>query len=275
MVKVRLQGGLGNQLFQYFAGLYFSKLLFTEPTFELFISDHSDSDIRHFQGPINMPLEVSKFSVKVRLVDKFYRNFPFIESLNNRDSSVARANLKMNKTNKELYLTGYYQTCEYFDLVCEKDKEFLLGRKISDPSELFLRDIANYSRSEFIGVHIRGGDYLNRNSIHVKLDSSYYSHAISTLRKRFNLPLVVFTNDKDYSREILGSLKEVNFFNDGGMSSAEVMSCMSYSKALITANSSFSYWAAIQGKVANTITPSMWLLDGSKHIETPKSWLSF
>jgi hypothetical protein len=274
MVKVRLQGGLGNQLFQYFAGIYFAKLVFTEPSFEIFLSSHSDSDIRHFQLPIKMPLDVNNFSVAVRIVDKFYRTFPIIENRHNRDSSATTANLKVMNPNRELYLTGYYQTYKYFDLACEKDKEFLIRRKLVDPSHLFLRELSHYSTSEFIGVHIRGGDYLNRKSIHMKLGSSYYSRAISTLRDKFNLPLVVFTNDKSYSREILGTQKEVHYFNDQGMTSAEVMSCMSYSKALITANSSFSYWAAIQGNVVNTITPSMWMLDGSRHIETPKSWVS-
>ena len=274
MVKVRLQGGLGNQLFQYFAGIYFANLALTKPTFEIFLSNHSDSDIRHFQLPIEMPLKESNFSANVRLLDKFYRSFPFIEHLHHRDSSVAEAKLKTKKSNKDLYLTGYYQTHKYFDLAKEEDKEFLIQRKIAAPSEYFLRQVANYSGGEFIGVHIRGGDYLYRNSIHVNLDSGYYSKAIGFMKERFNLPLVIFTNDKVFSRDILGSTKEVNYFNDEGMTSAEVMSCMSYSKAIITANSSFSYWAALQGNVKNTVTPSKWMLDGSKPTQSPKSWMS-
>lgn len=269
-ISVRLFGGLGNQIFQYMAG----KLLASERNLLLFVDTswlqdgytHLNSNISEFQfykpdrefghkhkNPLHLYMD--------RLVTIAARNIPIVARVGRINAPRNPGYEDFTKVKPGVQLRGYYQSPQYFAWLMKTGEITKSGFDLNKPSESF-NSIKNQVPSQgFLAVHVRGGDYLNKNTSYVQLTSEYYKKAISLASETCgSLPVWVFTDDIDYAKQILSSFSDL-FYIDGKLTTAaEEMKLMSMAVGIVCANSTFSYWASLISDSASLIVaPNSWI----------------
>lgn len=118
-----------------------------------------------------------------------------------------------------------------------------------------------------VAIHVRRGDYVG-NKFYVDLmETDYYEKAI----KHFpNAQFLVFSDDIPWCME-QDIFKGMSF--SGGLSDIGDLNHMMCCKGIITANSSFSFWAAYLSNAEKIITPKKWFTDGIKRVSIPEGWI--
>ncbi len=276
-VQVRLYGGLGNQLFQYFAGNYFSQFL--NRSLEVDFNwierghSHSQSDIRDFlfyqQGNHAVSSKKSFLNYLVSdILTSLSARFDLVAGILNIDNTFDVVKHPNQLFSRKVKLRGYYQTPLYFhNLIFDGESHILdlIDRKFSVVQEL---------NHEVIGIHVRGGDYLDKMSLYSKLDREYYTNAINWLKNIYpGHELIVFTDDKVYAESLIDRRFSYIFFDDRNMRASQVLQHMASCDALVTANSTFSYWAGLAGNVKTVISPKNWFNSRLLSVSFPEGWI--
>jgi len=242
-------GGLGNQLFQYTAGLtvalrhkcplYFSKeLMNTHNTLQNNYSELFEYGRESEYLGRNI-LTIPGFTMFTRLA--FH---PWI----------------VDEVPRQSVLLGYFQYYpaikETIPLVCES-----LSRKLSERRAAVLLKYSVGPTDIFL--HVRRGDYLNNPDIHYLQGREYYETAYKLLIEKLGYQpphVFIISDDIEWCREqewlmaILGAtlVDEPN--------ELDALSLMSLIKAgAIIANSTFSWWGAIFNPNAIIIHPKRWM----------------
>ena len=268
MIVVKLQGGLGNQLFQYACGFALAKQLSKKLVFDFsFFSKASESHTPR-------KLELHKLVVIPDCIyhtpqPRFYsRSFKaeikyLIHNISGRKPFWAYNNdLKLpDRSNKNIYLDGYWQSEKYFkffrkELITQIKPQQALSKEANNQLQL----IHNYTS---VAVHVRRGDYVS-NPRYLKkygvCSLSYYKEAISRISDILNKPTFFFFSDDN--KWVLDNFDiNNNFFIVENTSEAwEDLWLMSKCNHQIVANSTFSWWGA-------------WLnINLDKIIIAPKHW---
>lgn len=101
---------------------------------------------------------------------------------------------------------------------------------------------------ELVAIHVRRGDYLLPQHNHFcKLDVSYYNEALQNFTDNLErYHFVIFSNDIQWCKENLIEGDSVTFIEPG--SDYVDLILMSLCDHFITANSSYSWWAAYKSK---------------------------
>jgi hypothetical protein len=265
-LNVRLFGGLGNQLFQYFAGYDLSLKIRSQLKVDARWIEASysqdESDIRDFKflkdaaiitkiesGEINFRLErlKTKIASKSQSASKFFGlrapNSPgFIE---------------FNDLKLGVELRGYFQSYKYFENVNKTVN--IWDWSLKNESHLFLETRSELDSAPFIAIHVRGGDYLNKTNIYHKLGSKYYLESLKDLKEKIgDIRVLVFSDDPEYARNIFSSDASIEILDQDGLRASEAMILMSSAKGIITANSTFSYWAAMINAGNRIYAPKFW-----------------
>lgn len=104
---------------------------------------------------------------------------------------------------------------------------------------------------ELVAIHVRRGDYLLPQHDHFcKLDTDYYHEAIAPyLDELEKYHFVIFSNDIEWCKEKLIEGDMVTFIEPGVDYSDLIL--MSLCDHFITANSSYSWWAAFRSRSKN------------------------
>jgi hypothetical protein len=291
MIIIQLQGGLGNQMFQY----AFARLLaknnnctlkldkslfdtslngvgFTIRSFELGIFKNtylqaSTSEIKS--------LKQSCFYYKILKILGWYKSKIYLEtSLDYHPEAILMK--------PPMYIKGYFQSYKYFE------------NHISFIEEIFafpiaaLDDInkALYSKLQSentISVHIRRGDYVSNKKtqqFHGNCSLEYYLNAIALLAAKFKVfTLVFFSDDTQWVKEQFQNLPYSKIFvdyNTNGNSWIDML-LMSSCCYNIIANSSFSWWAAYLNNNPDkiVIAPKKWYADSERNTNDliPPQWI--
>lgn len=280
MIFAKLNGGLGNQLFQYAAAkrlaihhgtsvkLDISYLMSDEQRitqrkyalapFEIKASLASNLEIAEISGRrknlwqsivVRSRQFLGLSDYKPRPLREPYFHF-YPEILNAPDN---------------VYLVGFWQSEKYF-----KDIEETLREELTLKSPLFGRDaeIAGKIRCEnSVFVHIRRGDYLSVpevNALNGVCGLKYYEQSMNQLAKTIGDPhLFVFSDDPVWVRQNLKSPYPMTFVDHNGPADAhQDLRLMSICRHAIIANSTFSWWAA-------------WLINNpQKIIYAPNRWFA-
>jgi hypothetical protein len=102
-------------------------------------------------------------------------------------------------------------------------------------------------------VHVRGGDYDGR--YHNRLTEKYYHESMQIMQQLGMSKFTVFSDDPDFAKSVTG-MDAINIPDP-----MNAMRMMSGYAAVITANSSFSWWAAWLSAAEQVIAPSQWVGD--------------
>ena len=242
MVIVYLNGGVGNQLFQYAAGFRLARKLNTELKLDVSYYDHWK----------NSSYVLNSFNVK--------ESFATPEEIKRVQQLTLQRNLPSEVSTQifvpevldypdDSYLLGCWENEMYFaDVAPLLPAQFTLKNPLSDAAQQWKEKILAEECS--ISLHIRHGDFVysptrTKMPIFAALPLNYYYTCIETLRQQYkNLKLFVFSNNLHWVKKNLHTDIPTEFVCGEGLADYEELYLMSLCKHNIIANSTFSWWAA-------------------------------
>ncbi|OBS93547.1 hypothetical protein A9259_16785 [Vibrio cyclitrophicus] len=265
MIKVRLYGGLGNQIFQLGISIYIAKILKRKITICNFTNGYKTQ--RKNQLSTLFDLDQLNVSVsdesdilhRIRLGKMLSLNYSKLTTVNDKNISNYLNNRLSSIKGDVVYLDGYFQSCfnqNIFDSVVESLSSALLvgGRGALD------ENVAT--------IHIRGGDFLS-SKVHFSLGREYYESGIQSL-SRYVDRFIIVTDDKEYASKVVCDL---NFPPNSHIEISQSLSALNDfelimdSKYSILSNSTFSIWAgALSTKIA-TFAPARLSININKNFK--------
>ncbi len=300
MIIVKIQHGLGNQMFQYAFGRRMAEKNGTE--LKLDISYYSslnkgDTPRKYSLGCFNIvenfadKKDIGRFRANnysgagffSRAARKLFRKLegkkPITEQVYLSEAGFGfRAEILENK-NKDLYLYGNWQDERYFsDIADIIRKEFTLKNGFGETASKIAEKIKN-ARS--VSVHIRRGDYESNPRTRARLGPlppEYYAKAMEIISEKELSPVFfVFSDDIEWAKKELKPEFQTEFVGGENISDCEELALMSLCKHNIIANSSFSWWGAWLNGNPNkiVIAPQRWFADpkSAERNPCPKDWI--
>ncbi len=280
-IKIKLSGGLGNQMFQFATGYAVAKKNKVRLSLDLkYINKRQLFNGFELENVFNIYSKISFLNKQLN-----YKSFNFSVILNIFEKSFYNFNephyhysKKILDLPKHSFLDGYWQSELYFkDYANEIREIYSFSPNLNKENNLIINDINN---NNSISIHVRRGDFLlKQNNNHDTNLKEYYLKAIKDSSKFFKNPkFFIFTDDPSWVSEnfILNHSYNVVDINHGSKSFLD-MYLMSLCQINIIANSSFSWWGAWLNNNKDKIiyAPKNWFND--KLIRTddlfPKSWI--
>jgi hypothetical protein len=273
-IVCRLQGGLGNQLYQYAVGRALAArlsrpLLIDARTIEP-EAPARQYELGAFQIEENIVSGLSAFCTRwvgsVRLGRFFQAIFPpakHYRLIRDREEGFDASIFDPHPGT--IVLHGYWQSYKYFDEVADDLRKELAFRYVPGSENAKLIDEIESSSS--VCVHVRRGDYVNNPSFSEALGAcgiDYYQRALTKISEKIANPkFFVFSDDPDWAESNLQLPGQTAFMRQNlGRSDVEDLRLMSRCKHFIIANSSFSWWGAWLAHSPNkiVIAPARWFL---------------
>lgn len=301
---VLLNGGLGNQLFQYAAALSRSsdEILLEWSMGNPKLNTNGFPEITDFNstGDLNLvEFNKSKFYTKLS-------NFILIKGLNQLNENRFRfGNLVLLIVSKIFYslrirksitvvqgqdngynylgkvarnelLIGYFQTYKWVESIEVNTKMQQL--KLPKKSAGLLEFIQNYKDLNWLLVHVRLGDYNLQKNFGI-LSSLYYEQSmkIATDKNKFE-KILLFSDDPVNALKLLPAehLDKIVVAPNFDNHSAEVLEAMRHAKGYIIANSTLSWWGATLSYAIDplVIAPIPWFKSSPEpNLIIPESWV--
>ncbi|MDO1451023.1 alpha-1,2-fucosyltransferase [Rhodocytophaga aerolata] len=288
MIIVRLNGGLGNQLFQYALGKHLAHLHKTQLKLDIrwFEKGIRNYELKYFNinETIATEEEISFTSnMTTSLINRFQRSIvepllPYYkrsiveEKTNSFDRNIF-------KSKSDIYVKGYWQSEKYFVNIEEQIRRDFTFRYELDHKNKGLSDKIKVCNA--VSVHIRRGDYVSDPEYAKKYGAcsvDYYHRAYTLFEKKFEEPYYfIFSDDIQWVQERIKFFQPCVYINHNtGNNSYKDMQLMSLCKHNIIANSTFSWWGAWLNSNSEKIVvaPINWYHDTT--IETkdllPEGW---
>lgn len=168
--------------------------------------------------------------------------------------------LPIPNKSENMKLTGHYQTEKYF-------KEY--RKQILDAFDI------NPIQSNYIAIHVRRGDYLEKPKSFPFVGREYFIRGIEYFKSKGHNLFMVFGDDIEWNKENINYPGCEFIYRNGDMwqDFSEMAGCTGH----IISNSTFSWWAAwIADK--ETVAPKIWFGDGAR-LDTkdiiPDRWIKF
>lgn len=252
MIISRLQGGLGNQMFQWAYGRsleikYNTKLYLETSSYSNTFRSYSMNKFPNMTSELFRPSNIKC----IEIVDSYFYNEIDLDKKSN------------------YFLNGYWQSEQYFINI-----EDTIRKELA-PSNEILEKLKKTPLldTNTISIHIRRTDYVTSNGFHPVQSLEYYENAIKAIGDYDYL--FVFSDDIQWCKNNL-TFNNIIFME--GLSDVEDLWLMSMCKHNVIANSSFSWWAAWLNNNPDkkVIAPNNWF--GSQtNLNTsdllPKEWI--
>lgn len=271
MIIIKLQGGLGNQLFQYAFGRFLEETCRKEVAYD-------DTFFRVPHRFTKRAYMLNLFSTKVRIAtDKELRKvkYPYgvlsvcfyyakkaINSIFLKRYRIGydEEEISMIRKKSSAHLEGWWQTYRYADAVADGLRKEI--RMKGGEGGMYSRYAGMIEGVDSVFVHIRRGDYLKGGTELQVLQEEYYVRAQAHLKKNIGAPsYFIFSDDGAWARKHMRDIfPDSTVVDDPELSDEESFMLMSACRHAVIANSSFSWWAAYltdrEDKIV--ITPKKW-----------------
>jgi hypothetical protein len=282
-LTVRVVGGLGNQLFQYYAGQYYA-LKFDK---KLVIDTSHVGEKRTNHG-----VSIEDFSLPGLFVDRRktfgeFRHFLERASLRVNEKTNAIAfpssqkvglDLSLDVRKESTHLSGYFQSYYYAGEVLKKVPDLL--PEIIKPSSWLKDSVVEAAETSPVMIHVRRGDYLTKVDSFGLLDRGYYLQALEKVRgSGVESPIWVISDDIEAAKALLGRNLPGNttwVSPPSGTRASESLELMRHGGANVIANSTFSWFGAYLSKSARVVVrPEKWFyqMPDPENLGAP-SWLT-
>lgn len=286
-LEIELDGGIGNQLFMFYAGLFFGQTLEKEVVFNTsklsrvakLHPGYNLNTLGMLQGHeiVNQKATgILAHPKAIKIQNAYSRTSP----LRNRQKDhytfkspnlgFIESSLIPNETTR---ISGYFQTYKYF---CNLQEKPILSTSLINNTSKWYQEKAKENREKKpVGVHIRRGDYLLRKNRKIGVISfSYYRSAIEEVANRE--PVWIFTDSPNQVSE------EFKYLGDGvevmrppsSSDPIESLLLLSMSPKIIISNSTFSWWAAQLAQDRTEVyAPNKWFQFASDPVDLmPEFW---
>jgi hypothetical protein len=290
VILIKLQGGLGNQMFQYAFGLAISNKLNTPLYLDLsfFKQNHGLTPRKYeldlFNNSINIAGDklVSRF-LHPGFVQKVFKKMGINNSTIYRENSL-RFSDAVFEVKPPAYFEGFFQSEQYFSVVGQLiRKNFTFKSSLNKKSQIIADELTHQANT--VSIHIRRGDYVSStaaNHLHGVCSVNYYQNAIALIKDKIKDPVFYFFSDDpewvaQHLLPVVANATLVQHNHDAD--SWQDLALMSKCKHHIIANSSFSWWGAWlnPSKEKIVIAPATWFSTKTDYLDPqdliPKSWI--
>lgn len=274
-IIAQLQGGLGNQLFQYATARALAlqkqaSLLLDQSWYTKTYQDVTPREVHlddlntkgmliSYQPPFKRPKKLR------RIAQRFWPLNPFIFLEQTPYHFDTRLSKSPAFKKQNLYLMGYWQSYKYFESI-----KPLLQKEISPKKPLnphYQKYLDEIQSSQSAMVHVRRGDYVNLEvaaKVHGFIGLDYYLKGMEILlEKNPDSQFFVFSDDLEWAKENLPHSEKCTFIQSLPTNDAVIqeLELMTHCQHHLIANSSLSWWAAWLGKNSNgtVICPARWM----------------
>lgn len=290
MIYVRINGGLGNQLFRYAAGRALAERNRAPLVLDLSWYRVEQTPPRRFV--------LDKLKVAGRLATWWEKIG--LNQARNAPGRIARAiqllptffpKLRHIKNDRMEFQPEIYnaQGDLYLDTDCQSERYFkniepLLREELTlkSPTIFFSETKKKMEECNSVALHIRRGDYVwNPKVTNGTMPLSYYEEAADFIASKAHSPtFFVFSDDLSWAKENLKIPYQMEFVtHPTDARDWEELFLMAACKHQIIANSSFSWWGAwLNQNPAKTVcAPKRWFADESKNTRdvVPAEWQRF
>jgi hypothetical protein len=234
---VYLQGGLGNQMFQYAAGL---------------------SALKEYPQFTKLCVDTSFYKNQDRKV--------IVNGLTGRNYDLDLLNIKYTTEDAPegaTMLQGWFQNLKEFENVIDEVKDqFQFVVNFSEETKKVRDKIL--AEKESIAIHVRRGDYITNPTAaahHGVLEKEFYDKAIELMEEKYSNPhYFVFSEDHEWCKENIITDNKITFVGSecNDVKDSGHLYLMTQCKNHIIANSSYSWWGAFLGDSKYTIGPERW-----------------
>lgn len=261
VVRVRLRGGLGNQLFQYAAGFELSDRLGLDLVLDCSLLPKEEISSG---GVTRWPEQISSFNFAGTIVagEPSVRNYWIktraaqleravgdrLPSLMYRFGRYAHERLDpvapLLGSKPPININAYCNSPLLFSSVADALRAQL--RNLSEASDWFLETQEFVTNASPIAVHLRLGDYRNLASVYGELGSHYFEASKRVVeRLSGSREYLVFSDEPHLAKEFFGqtSLNAEIVHTPRHSRPLESVLLMSQCAGLIASNSSFSWWS--------------------------------
>lgn len=257
-----MEGGLGNQMFQYAHALSLQKKIGGR----IVLDKHAftKSQIRSFS--LNNYKLGENTSNNLSLCERFvsYIFILFCRYWDKRGRLYSQEGFKsysqyglcfqyqmrwfdslIKPKTKFMYVSGNWMSEKFFDNAIEETKDaFVLKQQLNSRLDAIMSEI---KATESVCIHIRLGDYLApqwKNKLYV-CTPDYYHKAIQIVKSRVNNPRFFVFSNRHVDFEMIKkeyNLEDVTYV-DMGNNDVEDMELMRNCKHFIMSNSTYSWWS--------------------------------
>lgn len=286
-IIIKIQGGLGNQLFQYALGRNLSLSRNLQVRY----------DLSWFGAQSKRKYELDKLQTIIDLAPNHetekLRRYQKKSWLRHPIHNLFQANSLKYVHEKNIcfdsnilsikppaYLDGHWISEKYFFKIAAQLREEM--RPKDKPTGENAKILEAIVRQEAIAVHIRRGDYIQErqtNKFHGTATIDYYQKAAQYILEKIISPVFyLFSDDLEWAKNNIHINAPIIFVSQNGVNQAHEDLRLMYScKHFIIANSTFSWWGAWLSASSDKmiITPKKWFIN--QRINTkdllPGSWI--
>lgn len=268
-IKVILRGGLGNQLHQYAAGFVLAHELGRRLLLDWSDARHSHDGVglhglEGLRGEIYPPMSLRAFPKFARLaaMNLMLRKSEPDESPH---TLVTESDFRsfLADSADPIILDGYFQSWEHAETA--RTYGAFQTLQVRDQSRAYLSLLSEIRSRDAVCLHVRRGDMASHPSWGL-LDHRYYDAALQALGECERMHEVWCFSDEPswvldtFPKKMTRSWRFVRGFNRSP--AAQTLGLMSAFPAVITANSTLSWWAAMLGDARRVVVPSPWYRTG-------------
>lgn len=279
MVIVKLYGGLGNQLFQYAAGLAIAvrnrvKLKLDITAFEVcklrkyslmhfnIMEDFaSASEIHDVRYPFGRKISNLMYKMPESVFPRKYRRYVCEQNTFKYDAMIS-------KIKTPVYIDGYWQAEGYFHEITDQIRSHFIIKTLSNSINEAIA--SRIKQTESVSLHVRRGDYISNpdfNRVHGCCSLDYYQRAIEIIKSHLlNPTFFLFSDDLAWVKKNIKTDSETFIMDQNDPShDYEDLRLMCLCKHHIIANSTFSWWGAWLSQFLKkiVIAPICWINDQS------------
>lgn len=278
---IEIAGGLGNQLFMFYAGLYFQEKFKREVIFD--VSDLPRVQKLHPGENIQTLGLLADFQTTSRISTTNYNLNRMISGfMRITGTSLPRRIFSSDEIGfidlslipfGVTRISGYFQSWVYFNSL--REKPILSLKNLSSPTDWLSKNIERAKTERVLSLHVRRGDYaLPANRMNGILSRSYYEKALINIGDYDSI--WIFT---DSPNEVKEEFSDFGYPFEivtppSNSDPVESLLLMAETQKIVISNSSYSWWSAtIAGDAASIYAPSKWYelrVDPSKLI--PHNW---
>jgi len=289
MIIVRLQGGLGNKMFQY--ALYKAYVSIGK---DASIDDYSFMPSWDFENiglkDVFESLEydiadkrlIDRLSGRNSVINKFRRIYriPLIKKSGYVYEKKMTYDKSLIRLDGDVYLSGNWQSEKYFvHIMDEIRRDYNFKEIIGDEN---IRLVRKLKSENTVSIHIRKGADYNKKLVTGTCQKEYYKNAIKLVEQKVSKPIYyIFTDNVDWVKENIDFIQYsiIDWNSSKGKTSYIDMQLMSMCKHNIIANSTYSWWGAWlnSNNEKVIVAPQQWFNGSKKNRETvdliPDKWL--
>lgn len=242
---VKIQGGMGNQLFAYACGYSMCKKYHQQLYLDLI--DYEDGYFRDYildRLDIKDANVIRHFPIK-RIRDGLREHFLLQRKYYYKEKSTFHFDECLFQQTLPIYLDGYWQSEKYFSNVKDIKKIYTPARENDITKiEKFENEIKNLNT---VAVHIRRGDYVGGGCC---VGLEYIRQAIDYILKCEKTPcFIFFSDDMEYVYKNINTFGNIKYILSNELVDNESddfihFFCMKSCSHQIISNSTYSWWAA-------------------------------